>query len=335
MQAMAVVSPGPIESHPLQLLALPTPQPAHGEVLIRVEVCGVCRTDLHVAEGDLPPQRSPLVPGHKIVGTVVDCGTGVRKLKAGDRVGIPWLYAACEQCHYCQRGDENLCTHPRFTGYTENGGYAEYVTAPEAYVCPLPPEVSSVEAAPFLCAGIIGYRALQRSGIRPKQRLGLYGFGGSARIVIQIAHHWDCEVYVVTRGREHRALALELGAIWTGTVTDPIPEKLHAVIIFAPAGSLVPPALAALDRGGTLALAGVHMTRTPPLDYTDALFYERTLCSFTANTRQDGQALLDLAQSIPLHTHTQEYDLTQANTALLHMKNGQLSGAAVLRVSTT
>ena len=233
---------------------------------------------------------------------------------------------------YCRRGDENLCQQPQFTGYTQHGGYAEYVVAPEAFVYPLPAALSSVEAAPFLCAGIIGYRALQRCGVQPKQRLGLYGFGGSAHIVIQIARHWDCEVYVVTRGQTHRALATRLGATWVGEITNPLPEKLHAAIIFAPAGSLVPPALAALDRGGTLALAGVHISQIPPLDYADALFYERTICSVTANTRQDGRDLLHLAHSIPLHTQTEAYPLAQANTALKRMKNGQLNGAAVLRI---
>ncbi len=332
MHAMAVVTPGPIETHPLHSLDLPTPQPAQGEVLIRVEVCGVCRTDLHIAEGDLPAQRSPVIPGHEIVGRVIRCGAGVQHLREGDRVGVAWLYAACTQCVYCRRGDENLCQQPQFTGYTKHGGYAEYAVAPEAFVYPLPAALSSVEAAPFLCAGIIGYRALQRSGVQPKQRLGLYGFGGSAHIVIQIARHWDCEVYVVTRGQTHRDLATRLGATWVGEITDPMPEKLHAAIIFAPAGSLVPPALAALDRGGTLALAGVHMTQIPPLDYADTLFYERTICSVTANTRQDGRDLLHLAHSIPLHTETEEYPLAQANTALRRMKNGQLNGAAVLRI---
>ena len=332
MHAMAVLSPGPLETHPLQQVDLPPPQPARAEVLLRVEVCGVCRTDLHIAEGDLPPQRSPLIPGHEIVGTVVRAGIGVRRLREGDRVGVAWLYAACTQCVYCRRGDENLCLRPRFTGYTEQGGYAEYVVAPADFVYPLPPQLSSVEAAPLLCAGIIGYRALQRCRVRPGQRLGLYGFGGSAHIVIQIARHWGCEVYVVSRGQTHQALATRLGATWVGALTDPLPEKLHAAILFAPAGSLVPPALAALDRGGTLALAGVHMTRIPALDYADALFHERTLCSVTANTRQDGQALLHLAHSIPLHTQTEAYTLADANTALTRMKNGQLTGAAVLRI---
>ncbi len=329
---MAVVTPGPIESHPLQPWDLPTPQPAQGQVRICVDVCGVCRTDLHIAEGELPPHRSPIVPGHEAVGTVVRCGPGVRQLKEGDRVGVAWLYTACMHCPYCRRGEENLCAMPRFTGYDEHGGYAEYMVAPEAFVYPLPSGLSSVEAAPFLCAGIIGYRALRRCGIQPKQRLGLYGFGGSAHIVIQIARYWDCEVYVVTRGEQHRALALQLGATWVGVAHDPMPEKLHAAIIFAPAGTLVPLALAALDRGGRLALAGVYMTQIPALDYEETLFYERTLCSVTANTRQDGRELFSLAQDIPLHTHTEVFPLDQANIALTRLKDGLLNGAAVLQV---
>ena len=331
---MAVVTPGPLENHPLQSLDLPTPQPARGQVRICIDVCGVCRTDLHIAEGDLPLHCNPIVPGHEAVGTVVRCGPGVQQLKEGDRVGVAWLYAACMRCRYCQRGEENLCAMPRFTGYDEHGGYAEYMVAPEAFVYPLPSGLSSVEAAPFLCAGIIGYRALRRCGLQSKQRLGLYGFGGSAHIVIQIARYWDCEVYVVTRGEKHCTLAKQLGATWVGEAHDPMPEKLHAAIIFAPAGTLVPLALAALDRGGSLALAGVYMTQIPALDYEETLFYERTLCSVTANTRQDGRELFSLAQDIPLHTHTEVFPLAQANVALTRLKDGLLNGAAVLQVKS-
>lgn len=333
MRAMAVVSPGPIERHPLRLVALPTPQPGRGQVLIRVEACGVCRTDLHVAEGDLPARRSPIVPGHEVVGHVVACGPDAQQVREGDRVGVAWLHATCGQCRFCNRGDENLCLAPRFTGYHEHGGYAEYMVAPAAFVYALPEDVSSVETAPFLCAGIIGYRALQHCGIEAGGRLGLYGFGGSAHIVLQIARHRNCEVAVVTRGERHRNLARQMGATWVGGLSDPLPHVLDAAIVFAPAGDVVPPALAALDRGGTLALAGVYMTEIPPLDYARTLFYERTVCSVTANTRADGRALLDLARRIPLHTRTEEFPLSEATEALHRLKAGRISGAAVLRVS--
>jgi propanol-preferring alcohol dehydrogenase len=336
MKAMVVYNPKPIAEHPLTLVDLPTLEPRAGEVLVKVEVCGVCRTDLHVTEGDLPPHRSPVVPGHEAVGTVAKLGPGSGQLlKEGDRVGIAWLHASCGSCVYCQRGDENLCTIPRFTGYDENGGYAEYLTAPEDFVYPLPSGVPSVEIAPLLCAGIIGYRALRRSDVRPGQRLGLYGFGASAHIVIQIARYWGCEVYVATRGDKHRKLAKEMGAVWVGEATDTPPEKLHSAIIFAPAGELVPVALEALDRGGTLALAGIYMTDVPSMNYTTHLFYEHNIRSVTANTRQDGRELLQLAKDVPLHTHIEEFPLEKANEALWRLRHDQINGAAVLRVSSS
>jgi propanol-preferring alcohol dehydrogenase len=333
MKAMIVQRPGPIATHPLAFVDLSDPEPRQGEVLIKVEVCGVCRTDLHVAEGDLPPHRSPIIPGHEAVGRVVKLGPGARRLKEGDRVGVAWLHASCGSCSYCQQGEENLCTAPRFTGYDEHGGYAELLTAPEAFIYPLPAGVSSAQIAPLLCAGIIGYRALRRSDIRPGQRLGLYGFGASAHIVIQVARHWGCEVYVATRGDRHRQLAREMGAVWVGEATDRPPAKLHSAIIFAPAGELVPVALEALDRGGTLALAGIYMTDIPVMNYTTHLFYEHTIRSVTANTRQDGRELLQLAKDVPLLTHTEEFPLEQANQALYRLRHDQINGAAVLRIS--
>lgn len=334
MKAMVVQNPGPILSHPLALVDLPIPEPGVGEALIKVEVCGVCRTDLHVAEGDLPPHRMPIIPGHEAVGTVVRLGPGTTQLvKEGDRVGVAWLHASCGVCAYCQRGEENLCTAPRFTGYDEHGGYAEYLTAPAAFMYPLPAAVASTQIAPLLCAGIIGYRALRRSEVRPGQRLGLYGFGASAHIVIQIARYWGCEVYVATRGEKHRRLAREMGAVWVGEATDAPPEKLHSAIIFAPAGELIPVALAALDRGGTLALAGIYMTDTPALQYTTHLFHERNIRSVTANTRQDGRELLQLAQVLPLRTHTEEFPLERATDALRRLRHDEINGAAVLRVA--
>jgi propanol-preferring alcohol dehydrogenase len=333
MKAMVVQQPGPIATHPLTLVDLPLPEPRAGEVLVKVEVCGVCRTDLHVAEGDLPPHRSPVIPGHEAIGTIVQLGPGANQLKGGDRVGVAWLHASCGACVYCQRGEENLCTAPRFTGYDEHGGYAEYIVAPEAFVYHLPSGVSSVQLAPLLCAGIIGYRALRRSDIRPGQRLGLYGFGASAHIVIQVARYWGCEVYVATRGDRHRKLAREMGAVWVGEATDTPPEKLNSAIIFAPAGELVPVALESLERGGTLALAGIYMTDVPAMNYTTHLFYEHNIRSVTANTRQDGRELLQLAKEIPLHTRTEEFPLTSANEALYRLRHDQINGAAVLRVT--
>lgn len=334
MKAMILTAPGPIDTAPLRLVELPTPQPGPGEVLLRVEVCGVCRTDLHVVEGDLAPRKQPVIPGHEVVGRIEARGPGAERFQLGDRVGAAWLHASCGRCPYCLRGDENLCDAPRFTGWDVDGGYAEYMVAPEAFVYPLPESVSAREAAPFLCAGIIGYRALCRSEVRPGQPLGLYGFGASAHVVIQVARHWGCPVYVCTRGDRHQALARQLGACWVGAASDLPPEKLQGAILFAPAGELVLPALEALDKGGTLALAGIYMSPIPELDYDRYLFRERSVRSVTANTRQDGEALLKLAAEVPLHTHTEEFPLARANEALQRLKNDQIQGAAVLRISS-
>ncbi|MGE0821138.1 MAG: zinc-dependent alcohol dehydrogenase family protein [Candidatus Binatia bacterium] len=335
MKAMVVRSPGPIAGRPLELMELPQPVPTAGEVLIRVEVCGVCRTDLHVTEGDLPPHKPAIVPGHEVIGTVVAHGPGPQTVRDGTRVGVAWLHTTCGTCSYCRKGKENLCTGPRFTGYDVNGGYAEYLVAPEAFVYPLPENMNVTDMAPLLCAGIIGYRALRQSGVQPGERLGLYGFGASAHIVIQIARYWRCDVYVATRGDKHRALAKQMGAVWVGEATDPPPVKLDAAIIFAPAGELIPVALTALDRGGTLALAGIYMTDVPSMQYTTHLFYERTIRSVTANTRQDGRELLALATGIPLRTHTEEFPLEQANEALWKLRHDQVNGAAVLRIGAS
>jgi len=258
---------------------------------------------------------------------------GANRFRIGDRAGVAWLHASCGVCPYCRRGDENLCDRPTFTGYDANGGYAEYTVAPEAFIYPLPAGVSSQEAAPFLCAGIIGYRALRRSNVRPGEPLGLYGFGASAHIVIQIARHWGCEVYVATRGETHRELARQLGATWAGPADAAPPERLRAAILFAPAGELVPVALQALDKGGTLALAAIYMSPIPEMDYGKNLFLERELRSVTANTRRDGEELLRLAAEIPLRTHTREFPLEAANDALRMLKHDQINGAAVLKVS--
>jgi len=332
MKAMVVQTRAPMEKKPLKLLDLPTPEPQRGEVLIRVEVCAICRTDLHVIEGELPVHRNPVIPGHQVVGEIVRFGPGVTRYQINDRVGVAWLNASCGTCPYCKRGDENLCTKPRFTGYDVDGGYAEYIVAPEAFIYRLPSDFPSHQAAPLLCAGIIGYRALCRSGIRKGERLGLYGFGASAHVVIQIARHWGCEVYVATRGERHRRLATDMGATWVGEAADRPPKKLQGAIIFAPAGVLVPAALEALDRGGTLALAGIYMTDIPSLNYEEHLFYEKSIRSVTANTRKDGEELLRLAKEIPIITHTELFSLSQANEALYKLKHDGIQGAGVLQI---
>ncbi len=333
MRAMALSAPAPAESCPLKLVERETPRPGPEQLLVRVEVCGVCRTDLHVVEGDLPPHRPSIVPGHEVVGRVAARGVEARRLREGDRVGVAWLHRACGTCRFCMRGDENLCLEPRFTGWDEDGGYADYALVPEAFAYALAEGPEAESLAPLLCAGIIGYRAYTRSNIRKGGRLGLVGFGGSAHIVIQIALHHGCEVYVFSREQRHQQLARAMGAHWVGTGQDTPPEKLDAAILFAPAGELVPLALERLDRGGTLAVAGIHLSEVPPLDHQRHLFQERTLCSVTANTRRDGEALLRLAREVPLRTHTQPYDLEAANQALVDLKQDRIAGAAVLRVA--
>jgi propanol-preferring alcohol dehydrogenase len=295
-------------------------------------VCGVCRTDLHVVEGELPDVKPDVIPGHEVVGLVERVGRGVADLKEGDRVGIAWLQDTCGRCEFCLSGRENLCLRATFTGYRVDGGYADCVVASARYAYPLPPRFSDEEAAPLLCAGIIGYRALRISGVRPGQRLGLYGFGASAHIAIQVARHWGCTVYVCSLREEHRSLAQELGAVWVGGTMDPPPDRLHAAIVFAPAGEIVPAALRALDRGGTVALAGIHMSPIPSLDYDRELFGERAIRSVTANTRQDGVDLLREAAAIPVRTHTQRFRLEEANAALQALKAGAVRGAAVLAI---
>ncbi len=333
MRAMSLCAQRPVESRPLELVRRDTPQPEPREILVRVEVCAVCRTDLHVIEGDLELRRPGLVPGHQAVGRVAALGAAARRFRLGDRVGIAWLRQTCGACRFCARGDENLCIDPRFTGWDADGGYAEEAVVPEEFAHALPPAPGAREIAPLLCAGIIGYRAYRRSRVRPGGRLGLFGFGGSAHIAIQVARHFGCEVFVLSRGGEHRDLALELGAAWVGESREPPPRPLDAAILFAPAGELVPPALAALDRGGTLAIAGIHLSEVPPLDYQRHLFQERCVQSVTANTREDARELLALAAAIPIRTRTRAYPLEAANEALADLKHDRLRGAAVLEVT--
>ena len=330
MRAMVVNRAADVSADPLQLVERPVPVPGPREVLVKVRVCGVCRTDLHVIEGELDQVPHPLIPGHQAVGTVVQVGREVTEVCEGDRVGIAWLQGTCGACEWCTTGRENLCLKARFTGYQVDGGYAEYAVVPARFAYPIPAAFSDTDAAPLLCAGIIGYRALRLSGVQPGQRLGLYGFGASAHIAIQIACHWGCQVYVSSLKTEHQALARQLGAVWVGGAQDVPPDPLHGSIIFAPAGELVPPALRALSRGGTLALAGIHMSPIPSLDYGRELFGERVLRSVTANTRQDGLDLLREAAAIPIRPHTVRFPLAEANHALQALKAGSFQGAAVL-----
>lgn len=330
MLAWTVPRPGPIGGGPLVRVNRPAPEPAPGEVLVRVLACGVCRTDLHVAEGDLPVHREGVVPGHEVVGRVERCGEGATRFAVGDRVGIPWLRSTCGACRYCRRGDENLCTSPRFTGWDEDGGYAELAVAPEAFTYALPDAFDDEHAAPLLCAGIIGYRALSRAELPHGGRLGIYGFGASAHLAAQVALHHGATVHVLTRSPEARRLALDLGCASAGGADDVPPEPLDAAILFAPAGEIVPAALAALDRGGTLAIAGIHLTDIPSLRYGDHLFEERQVRSVTANTRADGEAFLRVAVEADLQVITTAYPLGAADRALADLAADRVNGAAVL-----
>src|SRR5882724_6344337 len=289
MRAMSLAGPAPVESDPLRLDSRPAPSPGPDEILVRVIACGVCRTDLHIVEGDLPLVRSPIVPGHQVVGRVEGAGSGARRFRPGDRVGIAWLRRTCGACDACRRGRENLCESSEFTGYHADGGFADYAVVPEAFAYAVPPLFGDAEAAPLLCAGIIGYRALKRSDVPPGGRLGIYGFGASAHVTLQVARARGCEVFVCTREASHRELARRLGATWVGDIGEAMPAKADGTILFAPVGDLVPVALRNLARGGTLALAGIYMTPVPPLDYERDLFYERNVRSVTANTRADGE----------------------------------------------
>lgn len=330
---MLLKKPSPVSSRPLNLDEVDNPEPGPGQLRLKVHVCGVCHTDLHTVEGELGDLNLPIIPGHQVVGTVDATGGKVKGVKVGDRVGVAWLYRTCGACDFCVRGDENLCPDARFTGYHVNGGYAELLTIDHEFAYRLPRGIGDEHMAPLLCGGIIGYRALRLSEVKPGARLGLYGFGASAHIAMQIATHWKCKVYAFSRGESRRALAADLGAVWTGRPDEPPPEKLDAGVVFAPAGLIVPQALEHLDRGGTLALAGIYMTEIPPLDYERHLYYERTLRSVTAATRRDGRELVKLAVKVPIQTTVQTYPLHDANRALDDLKEGRVDGAAVLSVA--
>ncbi|MEV3901502.1 zinc-binding alcohol dehydrogenase family protein [Mycobacterium sp. NPDC050551] len=331
MRAWRVRTPAPMRNHPLESVVTAVPEPADGELLIGVRACGVCRTDLHVAEGDLPVHRPHVTPGHEVVGEVVAVGPGVGEgFALGDRVGVAWLRHTCGHCRFCLRGRENLCPDSRYTGWDADGGYAEFLTAPAAFVHRLPVGYSDEELAPLLCAGIIGYRSLLRAELPPGGRLGLYGFGGSAHITAQVAIAQGAEVHVMTRGAEARELALSLGAASAQGSSDAPPVKLDAAILFAPVGDLVLPALEALDRGGTLAVAGIHLSDIPVLNYQRHLFQERQSRSVTSNTRVDAREFLDFAGRHRVEVTAIRYPLGRADDALAALSAGRIAGAAVL-----
>ncbi|MGY1992904.1 zinc-binding alcohol dehydrogenase family protein [Mycolicibacterium fortuitum] len=333
MTAWQVASPGPMSSRPLQRVTVSTPQPRPDELLVKVLACGVCRTDLHVAEGDLAVHRPKVIPGHEVVGEVVEVGAEAGgEFVPGDRVGVAWLRHTCGQCAYCLRGRENLCPSSLYTGWDADGGYAEFTTVPAAFALRLPRGYSDVELAPLLCAGIIGYRALLRTDLPSGGRLGLYGFGGSAHLTAQVALAQGARVHVMTRGERARELALALGASSVQGSADMPPEPLDAAILFAPVGDLVLPALAALDRGGILAIAGIHLSDIPTLNYQRHLFYEREIRSVTANTRADARDFLAFAGAHRMAVSTPEYGLARADVALADLSAGRIAGAAVLRV---
>jgi propanol-preferring alcohol dehydrogenase len=330
VQAWVVRHPGPIHSGPLRVVEREVPEPGPAEVRVRVRACGVCRTDLHLAEGDLAPRRSATVPGHEVVGIVDAVGTAAARFAAGDRIGVAWLRGTCGWCRWCRTGRENLCPDATFTGWDADGGYAEYAVVPEAFAYRLPEALDDVEAAPLLCAGVVGYRALRRAELPPGGRLGIYGFGASAHVVAQVALAQGATVHVLTRSAQARALALELGAASAGAADAAPPEPLDAAVLFAPVGELVPVAMRALDQGGTLAVAGIHLSDVPSLNYAAELFREKQLRSVTANTRADGEELLRLAATLHVRPHVQPRPLTEADRALADLAADKITGAAVL-----
>lgn len=333
MKACLLRSIAPIETNPLQFTEVDKPQPGENQVLIKVSVCGVCRTDLHVIEGELAERHLPIIPGHQIVGRIEALGSKVSRFKIGDRAGVAWLHKTCGECEFCADGKENLCERASFTGHTVNGGYAEYALAEADFVYAIPEAFADVEAAPLLCAGIIGFRSLRLSGITGSsrgRRLGLYGFGAAAHVAIQVARHWGVEVYAFTRDKGHQDLAMELGAVWAGFSDDQPPAKLDGAIIFAPAGELVISALKVLKKGGCLTLGGIHMSQIPPIDY-QLLYHERIIRSVANNTRRDGEDFLNVAAEIPIRTQTTVFDLAEANAALNALKHDAIRGAAVIK----
>ena len=332
MRAWTVVRPGPIETGPLRYVERPDAEPGRGEVRVRVRACGVCRTDLHLAEGDLAPRWAATVPGHEVVGSVDARGPDASRFELGDRIGIAWLRSTCGRCRWCRTGRENLCPDARFTGWDADGGYAEYAVVPEAFAYRLPTRLDDVHAAPLLCAGIVGYRALRRAELPPGGRLGIYGFGASAHVVAQVAIAQGAVVHVLTRSAQARELALALGAASAGPADGAPPEPLDAAVLFAPAGELVPVALRALDQGGTLSVAGIHLSDVPRLNYARELFREKQLRSVTANTRADGEEFLRLASALHVRPTVEPRPLSEADRALADLAADKITGAAVLMV---
>jgi propanol-preferring alcohol dehydrogenase len=330
--ALRLHDPAPVEAAPLCVEELADPQPGPGAIRLAVRVCGLCHTDLHIVEGELPLPARPRVPGHQVVGVVDGVGAEVRRFQIGERVGVAWLHWACGVCPACRRGDENLCPAARFTGFHVDGGYATALTVPAAFAYRLPAGLPDATAAPLLCAGIIGYRALCVAGVRPGERLGLFGFGASAHLALQVARYWGCEVSVFTRSESHRALARELGAAWAGPSDATPPAPLDRAVLFAPAGALIPAALARLRPGGTLAVAAIYLDAIPAFDY-GLVYGERAVRSVTASTRRDGEELLALAAAIPLRPEVERFPLAEANAALAALKASRLRAAGVLVVA--
>jgi alcohol dehydrogenase, propanol-preferring len=327
-----LLAAAPIASRPLTVVERPSPVPAAREVRVRVHACGCCRTDLHVVEGDLELPRLPLVPGHQVVGVIDALGEGCEHLSLGDRVGVAWLHSTCGVCEFCTRGEENLCIAAEFTGWTVDGGYADVVTVPEAFAVRLPEALDDLEAAPLLCAGVIGYRALRRAEVSPGDRVALLGFGASAHLALQVLRHWGCDVVVMTRGEHHRELARDLGASWVGGTAEPPAMACDRAVVFAPAGDLVPVALATVRAGGTVSLAGIHMSEVPAMPY-DLLWHERSLRSVANMTRADAQEFMDVAAVAGVRAEYEVFPLEAANDALAAIKHDEVRGAAVLRVA--
>jgi propanol-preferring alcohol dehydrogenase len=334
MQATILEHAAPIETSPLKLRDVPVPSAASNEVRIRVSCCAICRTDLHIIEGDLPPVKMPVIPGHQVVGVVDAVGAQCKRIRAGMRVGIAWLRHTCGECRFCVDDRENLCPYSQYTGYTADGGYAEFAIVPEDFAYEVPAQFDDVEASPLLCAGIIGYRAMKRANLRDGGTLAIFGMGSSAHIVLQIAAHRRCKVFVVSRNENHRKLAIDLGATWAGEDAAKMPQKVQSAIVFAPVGEVVPAALQSLDRGGVCALAGIHMSPIPQIDYDRDLFQERDIHPVTANTRKDAIELLEEAAKAGVKPHTATYSLADANRALTDLKTGKIDGTGVLVVKS-
>ena len=330
MRAMVLHKQMPIESYPLKLANIEKPVAQKGEILVKVKACGVCRTDLHVIEGDLKSKTMPIIPGHQVVGVVERLGDGCKEFKIGERIGVTWLGYTCQKCFFCKHEQENLCEASAYTGYMLQGGFAEYIIVKEAYAYHLTGSFDDVHYTPLLCAGIIGYRAYKRSNIKPRGHLAIFGFGSSAHLIIQIALFQGVKVFVATDSKHHQMLAKAMGASWVSDTKDELPLKVDSAIVFAPAGEIVPYALKAINKGGTVSLAGIHMTPIPQLNYETDLFHEKSLCSIEANTRKDGKEFLAIANQIPIEAHTKIYPLEQANEALTDLKRHKLQGTAVL-----